>query len=139
MNLTKSTPCPVVSKAGMTLIELTAVITVLLIFLGMGFIGVRAWKVGSDRANCVLNIYHTQEAVRSFSNLHGFNPGQTLAGVDLEQALFGADGMLGTRPACPASGQYVTSGNTIPAFGNLYLNCSLAGSARHVPDSAHRW
>jgi prepilin-type N-terminal cleavage/methylation domain-containing protein len=32
--------------SGMTLLELTIVITVLLLFLGMTYIGVRAWKRG---------------------------------------------------------------------------------------------
>lgn len=127
------------ATAGMTLIELTVVIVVLLLFLGMGFIGVRAWKAGSDRAACVLNIYHAQEAVRSFSNLHGYNPGQTLASVDVEAQVFGLNNFIQARPSCPTKGAYSTKGNTIPAYGTLYLTCSLAGTAKHQPEEFHQW
>ncbi len=42
-NTTRST------KSGMTLLELTVVILVLLSLIGILFIGARAWKRGSDR------------------------------------------------------------------------------------------
>jgi hypothetical protein len=127
------------AKAGMTLIELTVIMFVLLFIIGMSFIGVKAWKSGSDRAACVLNIYHAQEAVRSFSNLNGFNPGQTLASVDVEAKVFGLDSFVNVRPECPSDGAYSTKKNTIPAYGTLYLTCSLAGSGKHQPDNFHQW
>ncbi len=126
-------------KSGMTLIELSVLVFVLLFLLGVTFIGVKAWKAGSDRAACVLNIYHAQEAVRSFSNLHGYNPGQTLASVDVESEVFGLDSFVNVRPTCPTEGTYSTKGNTIPAYGTLYLNCSLAGTENHQPDNFHQW
>ena len=91
-------------KPGLTLIELSVLVTVLLFIVGMAFIGVKAWKAGSDRAGCILNIYHAQEAVRAFSNLHGYNPGQTLASVDVEANVFGLNSLVGARPVCPADG-----------------------------------
>lgn len=126
-------------KSGMTLVELSVLVFVLLFLLGVTFIGVNAWKAGSDRASCVLNIYHAQEAVRSFSNLHGHNAGQTLASVDLEARVFGLDSFVNVRPTCPTEGAYATKGNTIPAYGTLYLTCSLAGSKNHQPDDFHQW
>ena len=50
---------------GMTLLELTVVILVLLSLISVLFIGARAWKKGSDRAACILNIRNFQQAVRS--------------------------------------------------------------------------
>ncbi|MBC7981098.1 MAG: prepilin-type N-terminal cleavage/methylation domain-containing protein, partial [Armatimonadetes bacterium] len=38
------------AKSGMTLLELTVVILVLLSLISILFIGARAWKKGSDRA-----------------------------------------------------------------------------------------
>ena len=38
------------AKSGMTLIELTVVILVLLSLISILFVGARAWKKGSDRA-----------------------------------------------------------------------------------------
>ena len=51
-------------KAGMTLLELTVVILVLLSLISILFIGARAWKKGADRAGCILNIRNVQQAVR---------------------------------------------------------------------------
>ena len=52
-------------KAGMTLLELTVVILVLLSLISILFIGARAWKKGSDRAANILNIRNVQQAVRA--------------------------------------------------------------------------
>lgn len=139
MTLTTTSPTPAGTQAGLTLIELSVLVTVLLFIVGMSFIGVKAWKSGADRAGCILNIYHAQEAVRSFSNLHGYNPGQTLASVDVEANIFGLNSLVLSRPTCPSEGAYATKGNTIPAYGTLYLTCSLAGTARHQPDDFHQW
>lgn len=127
------------ANKGMTLIELTVLLFVLLFIVGMSFIGVKAWKSGSDRAECVLNIYHAQEAVRSFSNLHGYNPGHTLARGDLEARVFGLDSFVNVRPKCPSKGTYATKGNTIPKYGTLYLTCDLAGTKKHQPEDFHQW
>ena len=56
-------------QAGMTLIEITLVIAVLLGLISVLFIGVAAYKKGSDRAKCILNIATVQKAVRCFSGV----------------------------------------------------------------------
>jgi prepilin-type N-terminal cleavage/methylation domain-containing protein len=43
-------------KTGMTLLELTIVILVLLTLVSILFIGARAWKKGSDRAANIMNL-----------------------------------------------------------------------------------
>ena len=53
------------SNKGMTLIELTVVILVLLSLISVLFIGARAWMRGSDRANAALLIRNAQQGVRS--------------------------------------------------------------------------
>ena len=65
-------------KAGMTLLELTVVILVLLSLISILFIGARAWKKGSDRAASILQIRNVQQAVRSHANMTGANPGDVL-------------------------------------------------------------
>ena len=47
---------------GMTLLELTVVILVLLSLISILFIGARAWKKGSDRAGCIMQIRNVQLA-----------------------------------------------------------------------------
>ena len=58
-------------KAGMTLLELTVVILVLLSLISILFIGARAWKKGSDRAANILNMRNVQQAVRAHAKVRG--------------------------------------------------------------------
>ncbi|MGC4017627.1 MAG: prepilin-type N-terminal cleavage/methylation domain-containing protein [Luteolibacter sp.] len=50
------------NKKGMTLLELTVVILVLLSLISILFIGAKAWKKGSDRAGCIMNIRNLHRA-----------------------------------------------------------------------------
>jgi type II secretory pathway pseudopilin PulG len=50
----------------MTLLELTVVILVLLSLITILFIGAQAWKRGSDRAICIINIQNVQKGVRGY-------------------------------------------------------------------------
>ena len=56
-------------KAGMTLLELTVVILVLLSLISILFIGARAWKKGSDRSANIMNIRNCQQAMRGEQNM----------------------------------------------------------------------
>jgi len=126
---------------GMTLLELTVVILVLLSLISVLFIGANAWKKGSDRALCVMSIRNVQTAVRSFSNLYGYNPGESVPG--LQMRVIGPGQFVEQLPTCPSSGVYTYGGDegaeTIPQVGTLYLNCSLATSASHVPTDVSDW
>ncbi len=134
------------TKSGMTLLELTVVILVLLSLISILFIGARAWKRGSDRAAAILQIRNTQQAVRSFSNMYGFNPGQTPgtaavgqtpATPGLIESVFGAGKFIETNPvgaSHPAGTGYAygygtdtASGATIPPVGKLYI-VTVAGT-----------
>lgn len=119
---------------GMTLLELTVVILVLLSLISILFIGARAWKRGSDKAGCIMNIRNVQQAVRSFQNMNAANVGDSLASSDIT----GSGNFLETAPACPGAGTY-TYGSTIPAVGTLYMTCSLATSETHVPSQYAGW
>ena len=114
------------SKSGMTLLELTVVILVLLSLISILFIGARAWKKGSDRAASILQIRNVQQAVRSYSNMNGRNAGDTVATLKTE--LFGTGKFLENDPtvvgAHPAGTgyQFVAATETvIPAIGTLYM------------------
>ena len=129
------------AKPGMTLLELTVVILVLLSLISILFIGAQAWKRGSDRTLCIMNIQNVQKGVRSFSNLYGYAPNQSVAG--LQMRVVGLGKFVEKTPACPTSGTY-TYGQTfgadiIPPVGELYLSCSLAASERHLPANYADW
>jgi len=121
-------------QAGLTLIEVTLVIAVLLGLISVLFIGVSAYREGSNRAKCILNISNVQKAVRSYQNLYELSVGGTLAST----TLIGTGKMLETTPSCPSSGTY-TYGTTVPAVGTAYLTCSLSSSNNHVPTSTTGW
>jgi hypothetical protein len=138
-------PPKVVGRSGMTLIELTVIIVVLLLLISVMFIGGTAWKRGSDRAGCVLNLRNVQVAARSYQNLYGYNFGgrpyaengtQDIARhlLDkgyIERKLY--DQAKGAEP-CPSGGTYSCAAPDIfPQAGELYLKCSLSETYDHVP------
>jgi len=122
-------------QKGLTLIELTVVILVLLALITVLFIGGRAWKRGSDRAGCIMNIRNAQQAVRSYQNLSGLNDG---AAFTFSTDIVGTGNFLETFPVCPANGSY-TPATTLPGLGTLALPCSLATSEEHAPKEYTGW
>jgi type II secretory pathway pseudopilin PulG len=122
--------------SGMTLLELTVVILVLLSLISILFIGARAWKKGSDRAASILTIRNVQQAVRSYSNMNGHNPGDTVA--TLQTDVFGAgkfiekDPTAGTHPAGTGVSYTIAAPTVIPIVGTLYLTCNNADYAPAV-------
>ena len=127
--------------SGMTLLELTVVILVLLTLISTLFFGAQAWKRGSDRALCIIHIQSVQKGVRSYSNLYGFMPSATAP--NLQNQVIGLGRFVESTPVCPGNGTYTfgqTSGNdTIPPMGELYTQCSLETSDQHVPPSHSEW
>ncbi len=70
-------------KPGVTLLELTVVILVLLSLISILFVGARAWKKGADRSANLLNIRNTQQAMRGHQNLNQLEPGAVFALANL--------------------------------------------------------
>lgn len=112
----------------MPLLELTVVILVILSLISILFIGARAWKKGSDRAASILQIRNMQQAVRSYSNMAGHNPGYTHP--HLKDSIIGPGMFIEQDPTDdpdkhPAGGTYYFSltagGIVIPAIGDLYM------------------
>ena len=143
---------PSVTRArGMTLVELTVMIAVLLGMAAVLFIGARAWKRGSDRAGCVVNIRNVQMAVRSYQNVYGYAPGSSPAPEygtqDIARHLFEKSfivnglfaAMEGSKP-CPGGGTYqAPARNLFPLPGELFMECSLVGSEKHGPQEHGDW
>ncbi len=127
--------------SGMTLLELTVVILVLLSLISILFVGANAWKKGSDRTLCIMNIRNVQNGIRSFSNLYGHNPGESVPG--LQMRVIGLGKFVEKTPNCPSSGTYnYGSGfgaDTIPPIGEVYLQCSLSSTENHAPADTAAW
>ena len=126
-------------KTGMTLLELTVVILVLLSLISILFIGARAWKKGADRAGCILNIRSVQQGMRSYANMDGKNPGDTVAGWKAK--VVGTGLFVEKEPTCPQTGTYTYASDTkIPAVGVLAMTCSKAPDPDlHVPAAYTDW
>ena len=124
-------------KSGMTLIELTVVILVLLSLISILFVGARAWKRGSDRAGCIMNIRNVQQGMRSYQNMNGHSAGDTVAGALKE--IVGQGKFVESSPTCPSSGTYSYMDDDLPLSGSLYMTCSLAATEKHVPSDFADW
>jgi type II secretory pathway pseudopilin PulG len=112
------------AKSGMTLLELTVVILVLLSLISVLFIGARAWKKGSDRAASVLAIRGAQVAVRSYANLNNKNENDPVTAADF----VGIGKFMSVSPISkPHPGGtgltfiYGASNGAVPAIGSLYI------------------
>ena len=127
--------------SGMTLLEMTVVILVLLSLISILFVGANAWKKGSDRTLCIMNIRNVQNGIRSFSNLYGYNPGENVPGLQIR--IVGLGKFVEQTPSCPASGTYsygtAFGTDTVPPIGEVYLQCSLSTTANHVPADITAW
>jgi type II secretory pathway pseudopilin PulG len=114
-------------QRGTTLIELSVVISVLLLLVGVLFIGVTAWKNGANTAACVVNLASVQKAARGYANMNLLLTGSAETSVTLASA-----GFWVTAPTCPAGGTYAYTA-VVPAQGVQYVTCSIPN---HVPASA---
>jgi prepilin-type N-terminal cleavage/methylation domain-containing protein len=114
-------------QRGTTLIELSVVIAVLLLLVGVLFIGITAWKNGANTAACVVNLSSIQKAARGYQNMNGLPVG----GGETVDLLTSA-GFWSVVPVCPAAGTY-TPMTTVPSQGVAYMTCSLSG---HAPSAA---
>ena len=117
------------SQRGTTLIELSVVIAVLLLLVGVLFIGITAWKNGANKAACIVNLSSIQKAARGYQNLNGLASGAAETVANLQSA-----GFWTSTPVCPAAGTYSFTG-TVPAPGAAYAVCSLATSNGHAPST----
>jgi type II secretory pathway pseudopilin PulG len=125
----------------MTLLELTVVVFVLMGLVSILFVAAQAWKRGADRGMCVMNIQVAQKSIRSFANLYGYNPGDTVD--DLKDKLFAEGGFIEVIPVCKGGGAYQfggTSGeNVIPEIGQVYLECSFGDTRSHSLPPNGEW
>ena len=118
-------------EAGLTLIEITVVIAVLLGLIAVLFIVVQNYREATNKARCIMQISAVQKAVRSHQNLNDVATGGTLTQTDL----VGTSKLIAVAPVCPSGGTYTWLG-TVPAIGTAYLTCSSTG---HAPADAAGW
>ncbi len=149
--MTINLPLRVASRRGMSLLELTITILVLLGIISIVFVGAHAWKRGSDKAACILTLRNIQMATRCYQNLYNYNCGGRPCAENgsqdiarhlydkgyIEQKLY--EQSIGLEP-CPSHGSYTcTHRDIFPEPGELFMTCSLADSEDHQPSSCANW
>ena len=130
MKLTQTTL--VNRKSGMTLIELTVVIVVLLALIAVLFVGAKAYKDGADKAACIMNQRNIQQAARSWANL---NPNGAWAADGA--SIFGAGLFIEVAPQCPAAKANYTMAAALPDIGTLV--CTCPNDPVHIPTGIENW
>ena len=149
--MTNNSSPRVVRHRGLTIVELSVVLTILLALTSIVFIGTRAWRRSGDRATCVLELRNVQAATRSYQNLYGYGsggqPNMENGSQDIAEHLL-ARGYIennvyrkihGIVP-CPAGGSYTcATPDVFPEPGQLYIECSLGSTAEHLPTSHADW
>lgn len=106
---------------GVTLIELTVVIAIILLLISILFIGAKFYKDGADKSACIVNINGIQKAARSVQNLNNKDAGDALAATD-----FSGDQSkpLPALPSCPTGGTAYTLSATYPDLGSVVAVCA---------------
>jgi prepilin-type N-terminal cleavage/methylation domain-containing protein len=107
---------------GVTLIELTVVISVILTLLTTLFYGASYYRDSASQATCVSQITQIQKSIRSYQNLESLSYGDPI----LEADIIGEDKALGPSPQCPLGGGY-TFLDEIPAPGVAFATCTNYG------------
>lgn len=111
-------------RSGMTLIEISLVIALLLGLIAVVFLGVGSYRQGADKAKCKMQLAAVQKAVRSAANMQNLITG---TGAMLSTDVFGPGLLLETEPECPSGGTYTWLA-IVPAVGTPYSNCDFAGA-----------
>jgi competence protein ComGC len=132
--MSSKTPLFKRASAGLTLVEITLVIAVLLMMITVLFLGVNAYKKGSDRALCIQTISTVQKAVRSYANLNALSTGVSVA--NLKDQIIAPDGFITAEPECRGGGTYSFGGDVIPLPGVAYMSCSISD---HLPSGTSSW
>ena len=112
------------NRSGMTLIEISLVIALLLGLIAVVFLGIGSYRKGADTAKCKMQLAAVQKAVRSQANMLNMNTGDALVEADV----FGAGKFMEITPECPGGGAY-TWDATLPVTGDSYGVCSLTDHA----------
>jgi type II secretory pathway pseudopilin PulG len=116
-------------QRGTTLVELSVVIAVILLLVGVLFIGVQAWRDGANKSACLVNMASIQKAVRGEENVNLLTPGTS----PLASTTLVTDGYFGALPKCPVGPTDYTYLALVPAQGTPYATCASANAATHNP------
>jgi type II secretory pathway pseudopilin PulG len=122
------------AQRGTTLVELSVVIAVILLLVGVLFIGVTAWQNGANNAACLVNQATLQKAARGYANV---NQVQALGAVP--HANLVTAGFFTVLPTCPVGNTPYNYADINTAEGVEYAVCAAPAPGPHVPASTANW
>ena len=127
MKIQTSSRRPLLVKAsGMTLIEISLVIALLLGLIAVVFLGLGNYRKGADKARCKIQLSQVQKAVRAYANFNNLDAKAPIASA------FGTGLAMESEPKCPAGGAYAWLAE-IPEIGTPFGNCDYSeGNITHV-------
>ncbi|MBW0000338.1 MAG: type II secretion system protein [Verrucomicrobia bacterium] len=111
------------AQRGTTLIELSVVIAVILLLVGVLFVGISGWKNAANQSACILNISTIQKAMRSWSAANSVSPPTTGTAGSVTIADLANAGYFSPSLTCPAGGTYSDKGGVTPV-GIIFATCS---------------
>ena len=149
-NMKTASPLRSSHRRGLTLLELTVVITFMIAMTTILVIGAHSWRRSTERTNCIITIRNVQMAVRSFQNMHGYDCGAKFAGSGGESSITENLRLLGfinddihydiTEGRCPGGGVYdIKDETTFPLLGELYIHCNLEDLRKHTLPGGNDW
>ena len=110
------------SMLGMTLVEVSLVVSLLLALIGIIFVGVTSFRQGSARAKCILRQAQLQKIAVSYANLNELNVGDSVPGL---VATLLTERYITSPPACPGEGTYSFLDH-IPNLDEHFATCSTS-------------
>lgn len=122
-------------KPGVTLIELTVVIVVILALVSVLFIGAQAYRNGASRSACIVLLRQTHVATRSHQNLNNGEAGlEVVNAPDVATAVLTTptyQGFMTVVPECPRDNMPYTgwTNTDYPAAGKVDIACPTYGNA----------
>lgn len=118
-------------RRGVTLIELTVVITMIISLTSSLFISANYYRESANRSGCVVQMEGIQKALRSYQNFNNLKTGDPVAKSDL----VGAGKAIPSELFCPhADGRYAFR-DEIPAAGESFVTCVDYDSSVGTKDS----
>lgn len=120
---------------GFTIVEVTLVLSIILGLVLLLFLGLSAYKNGSDKARCVLQLAAIQKSARSCQNTDDLVPGDAMPTTYLQTEIY----LPNNLPVCPKDGSAYNYSGTVTDPGVAYATCNnaaLAGNLSHAPAAA---
>jgi type II secretory pathway pseudopilin PulG len=128
-------------QRGTTLIELSVVIAVILLLVGVLFIGVTAWRNGANKAACMVQLSSIQKAARGWENTNPDGLAAIVEGTTVltptTPSLVGPTGFFAVWPTDPYDGLAFGDVGHVPKMGEVFATSATLTAAKLAGQTAN--